>query len=135
MSILNLGSDAYFEHRISIPAYATEQQWWQSGVPKNLMSLVSLIIKNDAFSIAKRVTMWHYFKNYWHATKWSAISFSHWQCPWDGDFSFPRFVGLLILSLWFWIYVMLFQSSDTFHKEFVPSYISWWFFRCWYFWI
>jgi hypothetical protein len=21
----------------------------------------------------------------------------------------------------FWIYVMLFQSSDTFHKEFVPS--------------
>jgi hypothetical protein len=59
-----------------------------------------LIIKHDSFYIAKRVTMWHYFKNYWHATKWSSISFSHWQCPSDGGFSFPRFVGLLILSLW-----------------------------------
>jgi hypothetical protein len=26
--------------RISILAYAIEQQWWQSGVPKNEMSLV-----------------------------------------------------------------------------------------------
>jgi hypothetical protein len=36
---------------------------------------------------------------YWHASKWSSISFSHWQCPTDREFSFPRFVGLLILSL------------------------------------
>jgi hypothetical protein len=36
----------------------------------------------------------------WHASKWSSISFSHWQCPFDGDFSFPRFVGPIILSLW-----------------------------------
>jgi hypothetical protein len=88
-----------FWHRISIPAYAIEQQCWQSGVPKNEMSLMSLMFKNCAFWIAKPVTMWHYFKNYWHAIKWSSISFSHWQCPSDGDFSFPRFVGLLILSL------------------------------------
>jgi hypothetical protein len=54
--------------------------------------------KNDASSIAMRVTMWHYFKKYWHAIKWS-VSFSQWQCPSDGDFSFPRFVVLLILSL------------------------------------
>jgi hypothetical protein len=86
-------------HRISIPAYAIEQQEWQSGVPKNEMSLMSLIFNNDASSIAKRDTMWHYFNNCWHATKWSSISFSHWQCPSDGDFSFLRFVGLLILSL------------------------------------
>jgi hypothetical protein len=32
--------------------------------------------------------------------KWSSIIFSHWQCPSDGDFSLPRFVGPLILSLW-----------------------------------
>jgi hypothetical protein len=29
------------------------------------------------------------------------ISFSHWQCPSDGEFFFPRIVGLLIRSLWF----------------------------------
>jgi hypothetical protein len=32
-------------HRISIPAYAIEQQWWQLGVPKNEMSLMSFIFK------------------------------------------------------------------------------------------
>jgi hypothetical protein len=37
---------------------------------------------------------------WWHANKWLSISFSHWQCPSDGDFSFPCFVGILILSLW-----------------------------------
>jgi hypothetical protein len=36
----------------------------------------------------------------WHASKWPSISFLHWQCPSDGDFFFPRFVGLLIISLW-----------------------------------
>jgi hypothetical protein len=30
-----------------------------------------------------------------------AISFWLCQCLSDGDFSFPRFVGLLILSLWY----------------------------------
>jgi hypothetical protein len=87
------------DHRLSIPAYAIKQQRWQSAVPKNKMSLMSLILKDDAFLIAKLVTMWHYLKNYWHATKCSSISFAHWQCPSDGDVSFPRFVGLLILSL------------------------------------
>jgi hypothetical protein len=50
-------------HRISIPAYAIEQQWWQLGVSKNEMSFISLVFKNDARSIAKRVTMWLSFKN------------------------------------------------------------------------
>jgi hypothetical protein len=62
---------------------------------------MSLTFKNDAFLIARRVTMGHYFKNYWHASKWSSISSSHWKSPSFGNFSFPRFVGLLILSLWF----------------------------------
>jgi hypothetical protein len=85
-------------HRISITAYAVEQQW-QSGVPKNEMSLMSFIFKmtlvfyqNVSISISNI---------YWHASKWSSISFSHWQSPSDREFSFPRFVGLLILSLWF----------------------------------
>jgi hypothetical protein len=47
-------------HRISIPAYTTEQQWWQSSVPINEMSL---IFKNDARSLARLVTMWLYFNN------------------------------------------------------------------------
>jgi hypothetical protein len=34
-----------FNHRISIPAYAIEQQWWQLGVSKNEMSLMSYIFK------------------------------------------------------------------------------------------
>jgi hypothetical protein len=79
-------------HRIKIPVYATEHQWWQSNVPKNKMSL---IFNNDARSLLTLT-----FKNYWWASKWSPISFSHWQCPSDGDFSFPRFVSLLMLSLW-----------------------------------
>jgi hypothetical protein len=32
-----------YKHRISIPAFAIEQQWWQLGVPKNEMSLMALI--------------------------------------------------------------------------------------------
>jgi hypothetical protein len=43
-----------------------------------------------------------FLKFCWHASKWSFISFSHWPCPSDRDFSFPRFVGLLKLSLWFY---------------------------------
>jgi hypothetical protein len=52
-----------FSHRISIPAYAIEQRWWQPGVPKNEMSLMSLIFKTDARSLATRVTTWLSFKN------------------------------------------------------------------------
>jgi hypothetical protein len=33
-------------------------------VPKNEMSLRSLIFKNDARSLARQVTWWHSFKNY-----------------------------------------------------------------------
>jgi hypothetical protein len=61
---------------------------------------MSLIYKKYSTSLTKRVTMWLFLKNYWHGNKWSSISFSHWQCPSDGDVSFSRFVGLLILSLW-----------------------------------
>jgi hypothetical protein len=64
------------KHRISIPAYAIKQQWWQSDVPKHKMSL---IFKNDACSLAIRVTMWLSFKTYWHASIWSSISFSYWH--------------------------------------------------------
>jgi hypothetical protein len=88
-------------HRISIPAYAVEQQWWQSGVPKSKMSLMSFIFKiivvlYQSVSISGSIS-----STYWNASKWSSISFSHWQCPLEREFSFPRFVGLLILSLWF----------------------------------
>jgi hypothetical protein len=51
------------------------------------------------YSLARRVTMWLSGKNCWHASKWLSISFWHWQYPLDGDFSFSRFVSLLILSL------------------------------------
>jgi hypothetical protein len=98
--------------KISIPAYAIEQQWWQSDVSKNEMSLMSLIFKNDTRSLVMRVTMWLYFKNYWHASKWSSICFSHWQWPSNGDFSFPRFIGILILSLWFLSYEIGVQYKD-----------------------
>jgi hypothetical protein len=40
-----------FIDRISIPAYAKGQQWWQSGVPKNEMSLMSFIFKNYVRSL------------------------------------------------------------------------------------
>jgi hypothetical protein len=50
-------------HRISIPAYSIEQQRWQSDVPENEMSLLSLISKNDAHSLGRRVTKWLFFKN------------------------------------------------------------------------
>jgi hypothetical protein len=90
-------------HRISIPAYAVEQQWWQLGVSKNEMSLMSFIFKMmlvlyQSLSISGSIS-----NIYWHASKWSSISFSPWQCPSDSEFSFPRLVGLLILSLRVWI--------------------------------
>jgi hypothetical protein len=52
-----------FNHRINIPTYAIEQQCWQSGVPKNEMSLMSIIFKNSARSLAKCGTMWLFFNN------------------------------------------------------------------------
>jgi hypothetical protein len=72
---------------------------WKQGVPKNDMSLMSLIFKNNARSLARRVTMCLSVKNCWHASKWWSISFLHWQFPSDGDFSFPRFVALLSLRI------------------------------------
>jgi hypothetical protein len=36
--------------------------------------------------------------------KWSSISFSHWQCPSHRGFSFPHFLGLLILNPCLWQY-------------------------------
>jgi hypothetical protein len=53
----------WLNHRISIPAFDIEQQWWQSGVPKNEMSL---IFKYDARSLdllCKLVTTWLSFKS------------------------------------------------------------------------
>jgi hypothetical protein len=88
------------KHRISIPAYAIEQQWWQLGVFKNEMSLMSFIYKMMLVLYQSGVISGYISNIYWHASKWSSISFSHWQCPWDREFSLPRFVGLLILSLW-----------------------------------
>jgi hypothetical protein len=84
-------------HRIGIPAYAVEQQWWQSGVPKNEVSFIFkiMLVLYQSVSISGPIS-----NIYWHASKCSSISFSHWQCPLDHEFSFPRFVGLLILSLW-----------------------------------
>jgi hypothetical protein len=52
--------DVIVLHTISIPAYAIEQQWRQSRVPKNEMSL---IIKSDARFLARCVTMRLFFKN------------------------------------------------------------------------
>jgi hypothetical protein len=87
-------------HRISIPAYAIEQQWWQLGVSKNEMPLMSFIFKMMLVLYQSGLKSGVSSNIYWHASKWSSISFSHWQCPSDREFSFPRFVGLLILSLW-----------------------------------
>jgi hypothetical protein len=83
------------EHRISIPAYTIEQQWWQSGVSKNEMSLMSFIFKMMLVLYQSGLISGVISNIYWHARKWSSISFSHWQCPSDREFSFPRFVGLL----------------------------------------
>jgi hypothetical protein len=50
-------------HRISIPAYAIEQQWWQLGVSKNEMSLMSFIFKMMlVIYFGVRVNKWLYFK-------------------------------------------------------------------------
>jgi hypothetical protein len=111
----------WHDHIISIPAYAIEQQWWQSSVPKKDISLMSLICKNYARSIARRVTMCNSFKNFWPASKWLSISFSHLQCLSNGDFSFPRFVGLLILSLWVW---QCFKASQIFLRDVLPKWLS-----------
>jgi hypothetical protein len=67
---------------------------------------MSFMFKNDARSFARRITMWYSVKNCWHDSEWSSISFWHWQCPWDGDFSFTRFVRLLTLSLWCYYWFM-----------------------------
>jgi hypothetical protein len=88
-----------FSYRISIPAYGIGQQWWQLGVSKNEMSLMSFIYKMMLVLYRSGVINGSISNIYWHASKWSSISFSHWQCPSDREFSFPRFVGLLILSL------------------------------------
>jgi hypothetical protein len=40
------------------------------------------------------------YQEFVDSSKWSSISFSHWQCSSDGDFSFPRVVGLLMQNLW-----------------------------------
>jgi hypothetical protein len=97
--------DVWFLHRISIPAYAVEQQWWQLGVTKNEMSLMSFIFKM-MLVLYQSVSISGSISNiYWHVSKWSSISFSHWQYPSDREFSFPLFVGLLILSLWYKSYI------------------------------
>jgi hypothetical protein len=88
-------------YRISIPAYAVEQPRWQSGVPKHEMSLMSFIFKMMLVLYQSVSISGSILNIYWHASKWSSISFSHWQCPSDRKFSFPRFVGILILSLCF----------------------------------
>jgi hypothetical protein len=44
-------SSYWFNHRITIPAYAIEQQWWQSDVQK-MKYHQWLIFKNDARSLA-----------------------------------------------------------------------------------
>jgi hypothetical protein len=88
-----------YTHRISIPAYAIEQQWWQLGVSKNEMSLMSFIYKMMLILYQRGVISGYISNIYWHASKWSSIFFSHWQCPSDCEFSFPRFVRLLILVL------------------------------------
>jgi hypothetical protein len=49
-------------HRISIPAYAVEQQRWQSGGPKKLNVISVIYIQNYARSLPKRVNKWLYFK-------------------------------------------------------------------------
>jgi hypothetical protein len=88
------------DHRISIPAYTIEQEWWQLGDSKNEMSLMSFIYKMMLVLYQSGVISGYISNIFWHASKWSSISFSHWQCPSDREFSFPRFVDLLILSLW-----------------------------------
>jgi hypothetical protein len=41
-------------HRISIPAYAIEQQWWQSGVPKkwDVINVINIKKLCSLFSMA-----------------------------------------------------------------------------------
>jgi hypothetical protein len=43
--LTTVNNKLYKNHRISIPAYAIEQQWWQLGVSKNEISLMSFISK------------------------------------------------------------------------------------------
>jgi hypothetical protein len=64
--------------------------------------------------ISMRVTMWLSFKNCWHANIWSPISFSHWQCPSGWDFSFPHFVGVLILDLYTHLSLLLRLSNFSY---------------------
>jgi hypothetical protein len=67
-----------FNHRISIPAYAIEQQWWQLGDSKNEMSLMSFIFKMMLVLYQSGLIGGVISNIYWHASKWSSISFSHW---------------------------------------------------------
>jgi hypothetical protein len=81
-------------HRIGIPAYGIEQQRWQLGDSKNEMSLMSFIYKMMLVLYQSGLKSGVISNIYWHASKFSSISFSHWQCPSDCEFSFLRFVGL-----------------------------------------
>jgi hypothetical protein len=62
---------------------------------------------------------------YWHASKWSSISFSHWQCPSDRKFSFPRFVGLLILSLWSGLLATGWSAGNFYTPFFIECFWLW----------
>jgi hypothetical protein len=63
------------------------------------MSLMSFIFKIDARSLPKRVNKWLYFK--YLLTRQQMIFHLFFALTVsDREFSFPRFVGLLILSLW-----------------------------------
>jgi hypothetical protein len=48
-------------HRISIPAYAVEQQSWHDRRSKKWNVINVIYIQNDARSLPKRVNKWLYF--------------------------------------------------------------------------
>jgi hypothetical protein len=73
---------------------------WQLVLTCHETTLMSFIFK-VMLDLYQSVTISGSISNiYWHASKRSSISFSHRQCPSDRELSFPRFVDLLILSLW-----------------------------------
>jgi hypothetical protein len=63
------------------------------------MSLMTLVLKNDAHSLAMRVTMRLSFQNYTDTPVNGRPSLFRINRVHPMDFSFPRFVGLLLLSL------------------------------------
>jgi hypothetical protein len=93
MTDVNSSRKHCIHHRISIPAYAIEQQWWQLGVSKNEMSLMSFIFRMMLVIYQSGSISGVISNIYWHASKWYSISISHWR-----EFSFPRFGGLR--SVW-----------------------------------